>query len=517
MTRLPAHSLLSLATIALASGCSGSDAGSTVPATGGDTSIGGTASGGASNSGLGGATTGGLASAGGAATGGASAAGGLISTGGAITTGGANASGGSSAAPGGGPNATGGMTSASTGGMATTGGTATGGGSKATGGTNVVGGSAATAGSQATGGSTSNGGNVATGGSKATGGSTSNGGNAATGGSKATGGSAATGGSKATGGTSATGGGTSTGACVESTCGSHKWPCWKMPNPVSEGLPNPQSYTDLGNGTVLDKITCLTWEKANPSTQDVWQTNYNRCASLASSNYAGHNDWRLPTRVEMASITDVTRGATGYPTVFSVTSGYYTTASWWYESIAPYTQTRVWGYGTNGFTSNAIVMTDQNQVARCVRGNGTGEAYNALAVEPAGHYAVTGTGTAAVVTDNYTGLTWQQTFSSARMAWSAAPAYCASQTTGGLSGWRVPTLNELASTVNEGLVGPAINRTVFPGVPYCGATAWFWAREAYNNGTTYWGINYCDGFTGYNSGASGAWNYFTDGYVRCVR
>jgi hypothetical protein len=36
-------------------------------------------------------------------------------------------------------------------------------------------------------------------------------------------------------------------------------------------------------------------------------------------------------------------------------------------------------------------------------------------------------------------------------------------------------------------------------------------------GGTAWGINYCDGYTGWNAGASGSWNYFTVGYVRCVR
>jgi hypothetical protein len=48
-----------------------------------------------------------------------------------------------------------------------------------------------------------------------------------------------------------------------------------------------------------------------------------------------------------------------------------------------------------------------------------------------------------------------------------------------------------------------------------GRSPWFcrcsrWARSA-------WAINFDDGFTGFNAGASGAWNYFTAAYVRCVR
>jgi hypothetical protein len=299
-----------------------------------------------------------------------------------------------------------------------------------------------------------------------------------------------------------------------------------MPNPPSEGLPNPQSYTDLGNGAVRDNVTCLVWEKANSATKGTLQASIDRCAALASSNYAGFNDWRMPTRVEMASITDVTRGSTGFPAIFTVTDGYYMTGSNWYKTILTDNDATVgnetnmvWGYGKNGFTSNAIVRTGTNMVARCVRGNGAGEAQGQYAVEPPNHYTVTGTGANAVVLDNYTGLAWQQTFSSARMAWADAAAYCAAQTTGGFSGWRVPTLNELASTVNEALVAPAINRTVFPNTnKSCDPDGWYWAAESSKVGGQAWGLSYCDGYTGWNAGAdSTVWNYFVDGWVRCVR
>jgi len=170
-------------------------------------------------------------------------------------------------------------------------------------------------------------------------------------------------------------------------------------------------------------------------------------------------------------------------------------------------------------TSNAVAMggtpwttAASNNVTRCVRGNGAGEAANVLAKEPPNHYTVA----AGEVTDNYTGLTWQQTYSTARMAWASAPAYCAGLALNGHTGWRVPTLNELASTVNEGLVGPAINRTAFPMTVFCGSTTWFWALEASKVGGVAWGINYCDGFTGWNA-ASATWNTFPDAYVRCVR
>ncbi len=380
------------------------------------------------------------------------------------------------------------------------------GGPSGSGGMPDTGGANATGGRSGIGGGVRPGGGNGSGGGKAAGGATGN----ATGGDGATG----TGGSPATAGAS--------GSCVESTCGSHKWACWRMPNPASspDNVPNHQNYTDLGNGAVRDNITCLTWEKANPATQGTWQASVDRCAALGTSNYGGFSDWRLPTRVEMASITDVTLGAKGYPTIFTVTGGYYDTASWWYETILGISASNFhFGYGANGFTSNAVSMTGTNNVARCVRGNGTGEAADVLAKEPANHYSITGTAPNGEVADNYTGLTWQQGFSPATITWADGPAYCAALNLNGHGGWRMPTLNELASTVNEALVGGAINRTAFPGNPNgCKAPEyWFWAAEASKIGGTAWGLSYCDGFTGWNVGAAGAWNYFPTANVRCVR
>lgn len=429
----------------------------------------------------------------------------LTACSGSDSGGAAGAGGGSTLNTGGSVGAVGGT---GTGGAQPTGGTATQGGSAANGGAAGPGGATSVGGTATTGGTVTTGGVVGTGGVNSTGGS------AASGGSKSVGGSSATGGSKAAAGATATGGATSTGACVESTCGSHKWPCWKMPNPASAGLPNPASYTDLGNGAVRDNITCLVWEKSPGTTQVDGATNLAHCASQASSNYAGFSDWRVPTRVEMASIVDFTRNP-GYPTAMTNPSAYYRTISNWYETITGQNSSGyAWIYGADGFTSNAYAWTS-NATVRCVRGNGTGEGQNDFAVEPTNHYTVDTT--AGETTDNYTGLIWQQGSSAATMDWASAANYC---TTLNLNGhtWRVPSVNELASIVNEALVAPAVNRTAFPNTHYGSkSNNWYWANAEYVNSTYGWAINYDDGFTGYNAGASGAWNYFTAAYVKCVR
>ena len=374
--------------------------------------------------------------------------------------------------------------------------------------------------------------NGATGGATATGGSrtaTGTGGEGAggTSGGGAAGGTVGTGGS-ASGGAIGSGGSGAPGACVPATCGTHKWPCWHMPNPAASGLPNPASTTDLGNGAVLDNVTCLVWEKAPDTTQGFWQDNADHCASLGTSSFAGYSDWRLPTRVEMASLVDFARtgdaiDTTAFP---KEPSGYYRTGSDWYETITGQNSSGFsWIYGmSSGFTSNAYAKTTSDAYVRCVRGNGTGEGQSDFAVPPPNQY----TAASGEVTDNYTGLIWQQTDSAtpagaAVIPWSGAAGYCAGLGLNGHS-WRVPSINELATLVDEAHVAPAINKTMFPNTKYGSySNNWYWASTTYGTSSYGWAINFDDGFTGYNSGSATGknggpeWDYFTGAWVRCVR
>lgn len=293
-----------------------------------------------------------------------------------------------------------------------------------------------------------------------------------------------------------------------------------MPNAAGSGLPHPASYTSVSSGqALLDNVTCLTWALTAGSTGDL-TANTAYCANLASTNYAGYGDWRLPTRVEMASIVDYTKSGDALNAAFGKQpSGYFRTGSAWYETVMMINgntgnNARRWIYNMgSGLTSNNYFPTSTASTF-CVRGNGSGETIDQLAVEPPNHYAIAN----GEVTDNYTGLVWQQVYSASSMAWSGASGYCAGL---GLNGhkWRVPSLNELASIVNEAKVSPAIVASVFPNVVSCGSTTWFWASEPLVGSTSYdWGINFCDGYTGANNTTSTtAWNYFTVGYVRCVR
>ena len=291
-----------------------------------------------------------------------------------------------------------------------------------------------------------------------------------------------------------------------------------MPNPAGSGLPNQAKYTDLGNGIVRDDLTCLEWEKA-PATVAADTASWDGALAYCDKLALGSNsDWRVPTRVELVSIVDFSKSPAINSSAFpGAKGGYHRTSSDWILDIkqigAGAGKDFAWIYNMSvGLTSNAYSRASAAEV-RCVRGNGTGEAPTAAAAAPPNQYTAIAAGE---VQDNYTGLIWQAGTSDAVMDFAAAPAYCAAL---GLNGhtFRVPTMTELTSLVDEAQVAPAINRTLFPGTK-SGKGIYYWSSQAYaKNAAQGWGLNFDDGFTGYNSGATGAWNSFPTAWVRCVR
>src|SRR5947208_8363266 len=75
----------------------------------------------------------------------------------------------------------------------------------------------------------------------------------------------------------------------------------------------PLSYTDNGNGTVTDNNTGLVWEKLSRdgSVHDVnntytWASAFTgHVATLNSTSFAGHTDWRVPNYKELVSILNL--------------------------------------------------------------------------------------------------------------------------------------------------------------------------------------------------------------------
>jgi uncharacterized protein DUF1566 len=120
------------------------------------------------------------------------------------------------------------------------------------------------------------------------------------------------------------------------------------------------------------------------------------------------------------------------------------------------------------------------------------------------NYTDNGDGT---VTDNGTGLVWQQNASTALLVQADAATYCAGLNLGGYTDWRLPTIVELVSIVDPTEFNSAISSTYFPNT----LSSFFWtttpdASEAGNVWTVTFDI-----------GSVTSAGVIESGYGRCVR
>jgi len=213
-----------------------------------------------------------------------------------------------------------------------------------------------------------------------------------------------------------------------------------MPNPASTGLPRPMSYAANADGTIADKVTGLTWEAT------VDGKDYMQDEAVAHCTAKGEG-WRLPTRLELVSLVDYSIASPGPtinalfkdtpPTTFWTSSGYYgDKGDYWYVGFDV-------GYSDYG-------IQNQSSLVRCVR--------SAPVVCRISRYQPQANN---AVYDQTSGLLWQQKLDPGSYTWAAAARYCA-----GLgAGWRLPSLTEMQTIVDDGKEFPAVNTTAFPDTP----------------------------------------------------
>ena len=106
-------------------------------------------------------------------------------------------------------------------------------------------------------------------------------------------------------------------------------------------------------------------------------------------------------------------------------------------------------------------------------------------------YTDNGDGT---VTDNVTGLMWQQTVPTGTYTWAQALAYCPTLTLANHSDWRLPSRIELVSIVDLGVTsGPMINSTYFPSTP---ADVFWSSSPLAGSPSGAWIVDFGNGYTG---------------------
>jgi len=233
-------------------------------------------------------------------------------------------------------------------------------------------------------------------------------------------------------------------------------------------------FTDYKNPHDADNI--YIWNDSNPPINGVCMgTSANGCSTedfLTSLNYyqfAGFNDWRLPTTEEMVSIIDY---SVQFPNPAVAAEFFPNTQSNKYWTSTKFTQyTSFAWYADFCLAHFDYDYRSSRMYARAVRGN----------TNTSNTYTDNGDGT---VKDNKTGLIWQKKPSASKLTWEQALSYCINNLG---KDWRLPTIKELQSVVDYSSFSPSINNHFFSDA-YPGE---FWTSTTNSNAThTAWSVNF---------------------------
>lgn len=242
---------------------------------------------------------------------------------------------------------------------------------------------------------------------------------------------------------------------------------------------NPMSFTDNGNGTITDNNTGLIWQKVDGG-EMTYENAITFCENLT---LGGYSDWRLPTGQELFSINNFNHINPAIDTVyFTKTLADY----WWTSEKLATDVTKIWavngggGIGAHPKTETTSAGGTKKFHVRAVRNPIT-------TTFSVAHFTNNGNGT---ITDNYTGLIWQQIQSSNTMTWEQALAYSNTFTLAGKTDWRLPNIKELQSLNCQNLTNPSFDHSFFTNT----LSADYWSSTSlYMTSTKAWDINILEG------------------------
>jgi hypothetical protein len=219
---------------------------------------------------------------------------------------------------------------------------------------------------------------------------------------------------------------------------------------------------DVTEELVTDTVTGLVWERPPHDERTTWEEAKARCAAL---ELGGHDDFRLPGRIELVTILDFGRlPVAASPFADAVPDYHFTSSPVSFVEGSAYSV--YFGAGETAIAS----ASPGSAVSRCVAGEVTVLEEPQLAVE------------GELVVDRVTGLSWERT-PAAPAPFEDAVARCA-----GL-GMRLPSIRELQSIVDENAYDPAVDVELFPGTESTG----FWSQTL--RGGDPWHVAFLDGQT----------------------
>jgi hypothetical protein len=141
------------------------------------------------------------------------------------------------------------------------------------------------------------------------------------------------------------------------------WARWRMPNPAGGEVDANLARYQVSNGVVRDLITSLEWQQDNEAS----------CNDIESAEKVCEEaGWRLPTRIELATLIDYTQTPAIDPIFVSKESRSYWTASPVMTSDGPVVDGGLRAYWVIDFWYGAVFhdFTPHNYdlKVRCVRG-----------------------------------------------------------------------------------------------------------------------------------------------------
>jgi hypothetical protein len=200
---------------------------------------------------------------------------------------------------------------------------------------------------------------------------------------------------------------------------------------------------------VKDVVTNLEWQQAASTTT---ANSSSAAAACDALSLAGRDDWRLPTAIELFSLVDPGLDdpsiSVDFPGIPVAGAGWFWTSS----GVAGDATGKRWAvqFRQSGGYSDAF-------------GGATGCSYRCVAADAVAakpqRYVVAG----GIVTDQYTGLAWQQAPAADTLTFIAATDACAHLAVAGVDGWRAPSMNELETLVDRRAAAPVIDAAAFPG------------------------------------------------------
>jgi len=217
------------------------------------------------------------------------------------------------------------------------------------------------------------------------------------------------------------------------------------------------AYQDNGDGTITDLNTGLMW------IQDAGDKKFYADAieELESYEFAGYDDWRLPTIKELYSLAlfsgvDASRADSSdvdglWPLMdddyFVVLYGDETDSARVID--AQWLTSSIYGSSVMGGQSCFFGFNFVDGRIKCYPLEGIGNGYFAQYVRGdeygVNDYVENGDGT---ITDAATGLTWTQSDNGESVDWGSALNYCEALSLGGSDDWRLPNIKELQSIVD---------------------------------------------------------------------